>query len=165
MRAMSNRTRSSDPDTQPDNGSNTPPAPAPGGPTSLTDGLPITLIKLRRGNQGLGFHITGGVDNPRFPGDTGIFVTSISASGTAYADGCLQVGDKIVAINGIDMTSKTHKESVTIFVTADDEVTLFVQRGAQAHIMGEHKSKHVPVCPLMLAGAVCVVGFCVYIFK
>ena len=48
--------------------------------------------------SGLGFNITGGVDLPRFPGDTGIFVTKVRETGTAFKDGRLKAGDKIVAV-------------------------------------------------------------------
>ena len=47
---------------------------------------------------GLGFNIRGGLDQPHFPNDTGIFVTKIRENGAAAVDGRLKEGDKILEV-------------------------------------------------------------------
>ena len=47
---------------------------------------------------GLGFNITGGVDQPHLPNDTGVFVTKIREQASAAVDGRLKEGDKILEV-------------------------------------------------------------------
>ncbi|XP_071952643.1 tax1-binding protein 3-like [Antedon mediterranea] len=74
----------------------------------------ITVVK----NPGLGFSIAGGIDqdaskNPFSTNDKGIFVTKVASGGPAEVGG-LQVGDKILEVNGYDVTMATHKHAVKL---------------------------------------------------
>ncbi|XP_043576787.1 tax1-binding protein 3 [Chiloscyllium plagiosum] len=78
----------------------------------------IEIHKLRHGdNLILGFSIGGGIDqdpaqNPYSEDktDKGIYVTRVSEGGPAEIAG-LQVGDKIMQVNGWDMTMVTHDQA------------------------------------------------------
>ena len=48
--------------------------------------------------SGLGFNIQGGVDVPHIPDDVGIYVTKIKENGSAFADGRIKEGDKIIMV-------------------------------------------------------------------
>ena len=82
---------------------------------------------LLRDNSGLGFSIAGGQGATPFK-DTSesIFVSKITEGGTAMRDGKLAVGDKIVQINGVDVTDARHDQAVSMltglerFVRLDD---------------------------------------------
>ncbi|XP_028672383.1 tax1-binding protein 3 [Erpetoichthys calabaricus] len=88
-------------------------------------GQPVTAVvqrieihKLRHGeNLILGFSIGGGIDQD--PGqnpytedktDKGIYVTRVTEGGPAEVAGLL-VGDKIMQVNGWDMTMVTHDQA------------------------------------------------------
>ncbi|XP_039250744.2 disks large homolog 4-like isoform X1 [Styela clava] len=85
-------------------------------------------IKLTKGTKGLGFSIAGGVGNQHIPGDNGIYVTKIIEGGAAEADGCLQVGDKIVAVDGISLFEESHETAVAILKSTQDIVNLRILR-------------------------------------
>ena len=54
----------------------------------------ITVVKLERDPvSGIGIRLAGG-------GSNGIFVASLVRGGVAHRQGTLQIGDRIVAING-----------------------------------------------------------------
>eukprot|EP00118_Oscarella_pearsei_P024827 m.306890 g.306890 ORF g.306890 m.306890 type:complete len:166 (+) comp41676_c0_seq1:36-533(+) len=90
---------------------------------------PKIEIELEKGLTGLGFNIRGGTDNQYLLGDPGIFVTTIKSDGAAAKDGRLERGDKILEINGVDVTNVKHFEAVQLFHKSKDRVSLVVQKG------------------------------------
>lgn len=88
-------------------------------------------IELPRGTNGLGFNIKGGIDSPHLKGDHGIFITKIRDNGTAFADGRLKEGDKILEVNGKDLRTTTHMEAVNCFRDAGGKVSILVQHNAE----------------------------------
>ena len=66
---------------------------------------------LLRDNTGLGFSIAGGLGAaPYKEGTDSLFVSKITEQGAAQKDGKLIVGDKIVQINGVDVTDARHDQ-------------------------------------------------------
>ena len=107
--------------------------------------------------SGLGFNIRGGTDNTYIGSEPGIFVTSIKVDGAAFQDGRLQVGDKILEVNGINLREVTHKEAVKYFQESDDIVRLIVEKAAEARIRQVCLfpiSVYTYLKPLFLAGTV-----------
>lgn len=98
-------------------------------------------IKLKRGPAGLGFNIVGGVDQQYVVNDSGIYVSKIKEDGSAAEDGRLQEGDKILAINGLDLENRTHREVVDLFRTAGDDVELKVLKKSSRHMNGPFGSQ------------------------
>ncbi|GCB76349.1 tax1-binding protein 3 [Scyliorhinus torazame] len=106
-------------------------------------GQPVTAVvqrieirKLRHGdNLILGFSIGGGIDqdpaqNPYSEDktDKGIYVTRVSEGGPAEVAG-LQIGDKIMQVNGWDMTMVTHDQArKRLTKKNEDVVRLLVTR-------------------------------------
>jgi C-terminal processing protease CtpA/Prc len=69
-------------------------------------------IQLIKGPQGLGFKLAAR-DNPT--GEISpIYVKNILPKGAAIIDGRLQRGDRLLEVNGIDMTTKTLHETVNM---------------------------------------------------
>ncbi|KAM6969245.1 deubiquitinase DESI2-like [Tautogolabrus adspersus] len=95
---------------------------------SLPSSPDVMDIKLKRGPAGLGFNIVGGVDQQYVANDSGIYVSKIKEDGAAALDGRLQEGDKILAINGVQLEDRTHKVVVELFRTAGEDVELRVQK-------------------------------------
>ncbi|XP_069784479.1 tax1-binding protein 3 [Narcine bancroftii] len=96
----------------------------------------IEICKLCHGdNLILGFSIGGGIDqdpaqNPfsEDKTDKGIYVTRISEGGPAEVAG-LQIGDKIMQVNGWDMTMVTHDQArKRLTKKNEDVVRLLVTR-------------------------------------
>ncbi|XP_045382035.1 tax1-binding protein 3 [Lemur catta] len=103
---------------------------------SYIPGQPVTAVvqrveihKLRQGeNLILGFSIGGGIDqdpsqNPfsEDKTDKGIYVTRVSEGGPAEIAG-LQIGDKIMQVNGWDMTMVTHDQARKRLTKRSEEV-------------------------------------------
>jgi len=84
---------------------------------------------LLRDTSGLGFSIAGGQGATPFK-DTSesIFVSKITDGGTAMRDGKLAVGDKIVQINGVDVTDARHDQAVQMLTGLERFVRLVVER-------------------------------------
>ncbi|KAF1749898.1 hypothetical protein GCK72_016443 [Caenorhabditis remanei] len=74
---------------------------------------PLTLVEIQKTANGFGFNIVGGTDNPHFPGDCGLYISSVNVNSKSY--GVVRCGDKILSFDGIDMTFKTHDEAVDVF--------------------------------------------------
>ncbi|KAG1928537.1 tax1-binding protein 3 [Rhinichthys klamathensis goyatoka] len=110
---------------------------------SFIPGQPVTAVvqrieiqKLREGdNLILGFSIGGGIDqdasqNPfsEDKADKGIYVTRVSKGGPAEVAG-LRIGDKIMQVNGWDMTMVTHDQArKRLTKKKEDVVRLLITR-------------------------------------
>lgn len=112
-----------------------------GGHHSSNGILPVD-IELIRGNKGLGFSIAGGIGNQHIPGDDGIYVTKILEYGAAHVDGRLDVGDKLVAVNGKNLEAVSHDIAVETLKSTGDRVVLTVIK--QANCIPRHAS-HSPL--------------------
>lgn len=97
--------------------------------------LRVTLV---RGNSGYGFNIQGGVDQPHLVNDSGHFISKIRKGGAADKNGQLQVGDKIVSINGKSLLNFTHDEAIAIFHSSPYQVELIVQQNAEYHLKRQY---------------------------
>ncbi|TRZ00121.1 hypothetical protein DNTS_020310, partial [Danionella cerebrum] len=80
---------------------------------------------LLRNDKGLGFSIAGGKDNPQI---IGIFISRIAEGGAAHRDNILHVGDRVVSINGVDMTEARHDQAVALLTGTSPTITLVVDR-------------------------------------
>ncbi|XP_065371151.1 protein lap4 isoform X3 [Calliphora vicina] len=90
--------------------------------------LHTTLIRDQIG-QGLGFSIAGGKGSPPYKdGCDGIFISRITEGSLAHRDGKIMVGDRVMAINGNDMTSAQHDAAVQCLTQPQRFVRLVLQR-------------------------------------
>ncbi|XP_069504143.1 partitioning defective 3 homolog isoform X2 [Ambystoma mexicanum] len=69
-------------------------------------------IQLKKGSEGLGFSITSR-DVP-VGGSAPIYVKNILPRGAAIQDGRLKAGDRLLEVNGVDLTGKTQEEVVSL---------------------------------------------------
>ncbi|XP_055655295.1 protein scribble homolog isoform X21 [Falco peregrinus] len=84
---------------------------------------------LMRNEKGLGFSIAGGKGStPYRAGDTGIFISRIAEGGAAHRDGILHVGDRVISINGVDMTEARHDQAVALLTASSPTIVLLVER-------------------------------------
>ncbi|XP_062423400.1 PDZ domain-containing RING finger protein 4 [Rhea pennata] len=93
---------------------------------------PLTIM-LHRENDTLGFNIIGGrpnKNNQEGSSAEGIYVSKILENGPAdKADG-LQIHDKIIEVNGKDLSKATHEEAVEAFRNAKEPIVVQVLRRA-----------------------------------
>ncbi|XP_060047538.1 PDZ domain-containing RING finger protein 4 isoform X1 [Erinaceus europaeus] len=92
--------------------------------------IPFTIV-LERENDKLGFNIIGGQPSQTNQKETtmeGIFVSKILENGPSdRADG-LEIHDKIIEVNGKDLSKATHEEAVEAFRNAKEPIVVQVLR-------------------------------------
>ncbi|XP_073485981.1 partitioning defective 3 homolog isoform X3 [Aquarana catesbeiana] len=91
----------------PQRGANCPPASG----YSTKKGKKL-YIQLKKGAEGLGFSITSR-DVP-LGGSAPIYVKNILPRGAAIQDGRMKAGDRLLEVNGVDLTGKTQEEVVSL---------------------------------------------------
>ncbi|XP_054564431.1 protein scribble homolog isoform X2 [Eptesicus fuscus] len=102
---------------------------------------------LVRSEKGLGFSIAGGKGStPYRAGDTGIFISRIAEGGAAHRAGTLQVGDRVLSINGVDMTEARHDHAVSLLTAASPTIALLLEREAGGPL-SPSPPPHSPVPP------------------
>ncbi|XP_037911493.1 protein lap4 isoform X5 [Hermetia illucens] len=110
--------------------------------------LHTTLIRDQIG-QGLGFSIAGGKGSPPYKDDCdGIFISRITDGSLAHRDGKIMVGDRVLAINGVDMTTAYHETAVQLLTDHQRFVRLVLQR----EIRGPLEPPQSPRSPSLLKG-------------
>ncbi|XP_051796750.1 protein scribble homolog isoform X7 [Acanthochromis polyacanthus] len=88
---------------------------------------------LIRNDKGLGFSIAGGKGStPYRTGDMGIYISRIAEGGAAHRDSTLRVGDRVISINGVDMTEARHDQAVALLTGTSPTITLLVERDPNA---------------------------------
>ena len=75
-------------------------------------------MSLQKSAAGLGFNIVGGEDGE------GIFVSFILSGGPADISGQVRRGDKIISVNGVDLSRATHEEAAVALKQAGAVVHL-----------------------------------------
>ncbi|VDI41328.1 protein scribble, partial [Mytilus galloprovincialis] len=91
---------------------------------------------LLRDHTGLGFSIAGGRGSIPFKGNDqkvysfleAIYISRVVDGGIAQRDGKIQVGDKLLSINSVDMQDARHDQAVALLTGVDNEIRLVVYR-------------------------------------
>ncbi|KAK6167504.1 hypothetical protein SNE40_021512 [Patella caerulea] len=97
-------------------------------PSAQVYGETLTEV-VQREKGGLGFSIAGGRGATPFRGnDNAIYVSRITENGPAHRQGKLMVGDRIISINGVDMTDARHDQAVALLSGSEQQVELVVYR-------------------------------------
>lgn len=96
---------------------------------NLKQPYPVEEIKIIKINSALGLSIVGGLGHTSLPfgaEDPGIFISKITKLGPASKTH-LRVGDRLLAVNGVDVTRATHQEVVSSLVSSGETVDLLVR--------------------------------------
>ncbi|XP_028404965.1 protein scribble homolog isoform X2 [Dendronephthya gigantea] len=89
----------------------------------------VERVELKKGNGPLGFSVVGGSDHACHPfgiDEPGLFISKIVPNGAA-ANTNLRVGDRILAVNGKDMTRSTHHDAVTALISNVTSIKMLVR--------------------------------------
>lgn len=105
------------------------PSPLPPITDDLVTHKMLIHTTLIRDSRGLGFSIAGGKGSQPFKADSdAVFVSRITEGGVAHKDGKLAVGDRVVSINGVDLTDASHDHAVGMLTGLERFVRLVVER-------------------------------------
>ncbi|KAG0720959.1 Protein lap4 [Chionoecetes opilio] len=93
-------------------------------------------VMLYKDGGPLGLSIIGGSDHfcvpfGTSPDDPGIYISKITAGGAAHKTGSLRMGDRILTVNGVDMSGATHQEAVMSLLNPPNEIALVVRHDPQ----------------------------------
>ena len=89
----------------------------------------IFTTLIRDPTTGLGFSISGGKGaDPFIEGSDAVYISKVSENGPAAKDGKLLVGDKLVQINGVDVSEAEHIQVVEMLTGLERFVRLCVER-------------------------------------
>ncbi|XP_067404942.1 partitioning defective 3 homolog B isoform X2 [Emydura macquarii macquarii] len=104
-------------------------------------------IDLKKGPEGLGFTVVTRDSSVHGPGP--IFVKNILPKGAAVKDGRLQSGDRILEVNGRDVTGKTQEELVAMLRSTKqgETVSLIIARQEETFLPRELKGE--PSCSVL----------------
>lgn len=106
-----------------------PPLPPPFEDDNIEMQKILVHTTLIRDSRGLGFSIAGGKGSESFKsGSDAIYISRITEGGVADRDGKLLVGDRVVCINGVDLTGATHSHAVGMLTGLERFVRLTVER-------------------------------------
>ncbi|XP_061659662.1 par-3 family cell polarity regulator beta a isoform X2 [Syngnathoides biaculeatus] len=100
-------------------------------------------IDLKKGAEGLGFTVVTRDSSASGPGP--IMVKNIMPRGSAIKDGRLQPGDRILEVNGMDMTGRSQEELVAMLRSTKqgESVSLIVARQEDIFLPRELKGEDV----------------------
>ncbi|CAH2108405.1 unnamed protein product [Euphydryas editha] len=88
--------------------------------SDAADGEEPRVVELEKGPQGLGFNIVGGEDGH------GIYVSFLLAGGPAERSAQLRRGDRLLAVNDVDITHATHEQAARALKSTGQNVKLTV---------------------------------------
>ncbi|KAL0832116.1 hypothetical protein ABMA28_001588 [Loxostege sticticalis] len=109
--------------------------------TRITDNqlvapLIIEDVTLVKDGGSLGFSIIGGTDHSCIPfggKEPGIFVSHVVPGGVAARSGKLRMGDRILKVNGHELTGVTHREAVQLLLQPGPTLGLTVRHDPLPH--------------------------------
>ncbi|XP_063503872.1 partitioning defective 3 homolog B isoform X2 [Pongo pygmaeus] len=106
-------------------------------------------IDLKKGPEGLGFTVVTRDSSIHGPGP--IFVKNILPKGAAIKDGRLQSGDRILEVNGRDVTGRTQEELVAMLrSTKQGETVSLVIARQEGHFLPRELKGEPDCCALSL---------------
>ncbi|XP_061463903.1 partitioning defective 3 homolog B isoform X2 [Rhineura floridana] len=104
-------------------------------------------IDLKKGPEGLGFTVVTRDSSIHGPGP--IFVKNILPRGAAVKDGRLQSGDRILEVNGIDITGRTQEELVAMLRSTKQGEVVFITVARQEESFLPRELKGEPYCNVL----------------
>ncbi|XP_078359591.1 tyrosine-protein phosphatase non-receptor type 13-like [Oculina patagonica] len=114
------------------------------------DALPekAFVVDLEKRDGGLGLSVSGGINTSVKLG--GIYIKSLLPNGPADMDGRIQIGDRVLQVNGISLVGVTHKQAVETIKMAPNRTRLVLDRSVPVNIpksSGKKARSHPPDNP------------------
>ncbi|XP_059422060.1 tyrosine-protein phosphatase non-receptor type 13-like isoform X1 [Carassius carassius] len=86
----------------------------------------VIYIELRKINSSLGISVAGGINTNLHHG--GIYITSVIPGGAANQDGRIQIGDRLLEVDGCNLRAVTHRQAVECLKRTGEVVSLVLER-------------------------------------
>ncbi|XP_063048158.1 FERM and PDZ domain-containing protein 2 [Engraulis encrasicolus] len=86
----------------------------------------VLSVELRKKNGSLGISVAGGVNTNMRNG--GIYIKSLVVGGAADLDGRIQIGDRLLEVDGNNLRGVTHRQAVECLKRTGEVVSLLVER-------------------------------------
>ncbi|XP_073776240.1 FERM and PDZ domain-containing protein 2 isoform X4 [Danio rerio] len=86
----------------------------------------IIYMELRKINGSLGISVAGGINTNVHHG--GIYIKSVIAGGAADQDGRIQIGDRLLEVDGCNLRAVTHRQAVECLKRTGEVVSLVLER-------------------------------------
>ncbi|KAM3862683.1 LOW QUALITY PROTEIN: tyrosine-protein phosphatase non-receptor type 13 [Diretmus argenteus] len=84
------------------------------------------IVELKKSNGSLGISVAGGLNsNVRYGG---IYIKSLVPGGAADVDGRIQIGDRLLEVDGSNLRGVTHKQAVECLKKTGEVVSLLLER-------------------------------------
>ncbi|KAL6262507.1 hypothetical protein P5V15_005306, partial [Pogonomyrmex californicus] len=109
------------------------------------------VVLVKEGS--LGFSIIGGTDHSCTPfgaKEPGIFISHVVPGGIAAKSGKLRMGDRILKVNGTDVTKATHQEAVVELLKPGDQIVLTIQHDPLPESYQLVEIEYIPVTELVI---------------
>ncbi|XP_028047401.1 protein lap4 isoform X4 [Monomorium pharaonis] len=109
------------------------------------------VVLVKEGS--LGFSIIGGTDHSCTPfgaKEPGIFISHVVPGGIADKSGKLRMGDRILKVNGTDVTKATHQEAVMELLRPGDQIVLTIQHDPLPESYQLVEIEYIPVTELVI---------------
>ncbi|XP_042593142.1 FERM and PDZ domain-containing protein 2 isoform X2 [Cyprinus carpio] len=86
----------------------------------------VIYMELRKINSSLGISVAGGINTNVHHG--GIYITSVIPGGAADQDGRIQIGDRLLEVDGCNLRAVTHRQAVECLKRTGEVVSLVLER-------------------------------------
>ncbi|XP_048061212.1 tyrosine-protein phosphatase non-receptor type 13 isoform X1 [Megalobrama amblycephala] len=86
----------------------------------------VIYMELRKINSSLGISVAGGINTNVHHG--GIYIKSVMPGGAADQDGRIQIGDRLLEVDGCNLRSVTHRQAVECLKRTGEVVSLVLER-------------------------------------
>ncbi|CAB1343360.1 unnamed protein product, partial [Coregonus sp. 'balchen'] len=87
------------------------------------------VVQLKKANGSLGISVAGGVNTCVRYG--GIYIKSLVPGAAAEQDGRIQIGDRLLEVDGSNLRDVTHKQAVECLMKTGEVVSLLLERQPQ----------------------------------
>ncbi|KAL4641068.1 FERM and PDZ domain-containing protein 2-like [Arapaima gigas] len=90
----------------------------------------LLAVELKKENGSLGISVSGGIHTGVC--NSAIYIKSLVPGGAAEQDGCIQIGDKLLEVDGTSLRGATHKQAVDHLKRTGEVVKLLLERDSRS---------------------------------
>ncbi|CAK6979030.1 LOW QUALITY PROTEIN: tyrosine-protein phosphatase non-receptor type 13 [Scomber scombrus] len=103
------------------------------------------IMELKKSNGSLGISVAGGINtNVRFGG---IYIKTLVPGGAAEQDGRIQIGDRLLEVDGSNLRGVTHQQAVECLKKTGEVVSLLLEREPTVILEPRPDSACPPLAP------------------
>ncbi|XP_077352067.1 tyrosine-protein phosphatase non-receptor type 13 [Festucalex cinctus] len=100
------------------------------------------VVELKKSGGSLGISVAGGINTSVRYG--GIYIKSLVVGGAAEQDGRIQIGDRLLEVDGSNLRAVTHQQAVECLKRTEEVVNLLLEREPTVILEPRTESPHPP---------------------